>query len=61
TPAKEEMKMEEVKTYTIKSGDTLGKIAKANKTTINAILKENKNLKDANSIYVGEELKIPAN
>jgi len=52
---------EAVKTYVIKKGDTLGNIAKANKTTVKAILKENKNIKNANSIYAGEKLNIPAN
>ncbi|MCK5779628.1 MAG: 5'-nucleotidase C-terminal domain-containing protein [Psychrilyobacter sp.] len=52
---------EAMTTYVIKKGDTLGKIAKKNKTTINAILKENKNVKDAHSIYAGEKINIPAN
>jgi LysM repeat protein len=44
--------------YTVKSGDTLSKIAKANGTTIKAIESEN-NL-STTKIKVGQKLKIPA-
>lgn len=57
----EEKEETATKTYVIKKGDTLWKVAKANNTTIEAILKENESIKDANTIYSGEELKIPAN
>jgi 2',3'-cyclic-nucleotide 2'-phosphodiesterase/3'-nucleotidase len=50
-----------VKTYVIKKGDSLGKIARKNGVTIDSILKENKNIKNAHSIYAGEKLVIPAN
>ena len=42
---------------TVKSGDTLGKIARANKTTISALMKKN-NLKDPNSIKIGQKIMI---
>ena len=45
-------------TYTVKSGDTLTKIAKANGTTVKAIESEN-NL-STTKIKVGQKLKIPA-
>jgi len=45
-------------TYTVKSGDTLTKIAKANGTTVKAIESEN-NL-TTTQIKVGQKLKIPA-
>lgn len=37
----------------VKRGDTLGKIAKANKTTVSKLLELNKKLKNPNSIFVG--------
>ena len=45
--------------YTVKKGDILGRIAKANKTTQKAILEAN-NLADANRIIEGQPLYIPA-
>lgn len=42
---------------TVKSGDTLGKIARANKTTVSALVKKN-NLKDPNSIKIGQKIMI---
>jgi LysM repeat protein len=45
-------------TYTVKSGDTLTKIAKANGTTVKAIKSENNLTTD--HIKVGQKLKIPA-
>lgn len=47
--------------YKIKKGDNLTKIAKANGTTVQALLKANPNIKNPNLIYAGETLKIPAN
>ncbi len=44
-------------TYTVKSGDNLTKVAKANKTTVSEIKNLN-NLKN-NNIYVGQKLMIP--
>jgi len=46
-------------TYTVKSGDTLTKIAKANGTTIKAIEAANPGV-DPNHIKVAQKLKIPA-
>ena len=45
--------------YVVKSGDNLGKIAKRFKTTIDAILAANPQIKDPNKIKVGDEIKIP--
>jgi LysM repeat protein len=45
-------------TYTVKSGDSLTKIAKAHGTTVKAIESEN-NL-STTKIKVGQKLKIPA-
>lgn len=46
------------KTYTVVSGDTLTGIARRNGTTVNAI-KELNGLEDADSIYIGQVLKLP--
>lgn len=45
------------KVYTVKSGDTLSKIAKANKTTVSALQKLN-GIKNANLINVGQKIKL---
>ena len=45
------------KVYTVKSGDTLGKIARANKTTVAALQKLN-GIKNANLIKVGQKIKL---
>lgn len=45
------------KTYTVKSGDTLGKIAKANGTTVDKLAKLN-GIKNVNAISVGQVLKL---
>ena len=45
------------KVYTVKSGDTLSKIAKANGTTWQALKKLN-NIKNANEIKVGQKIKL---
>lgn len=47
--------------YVIKKGDNLTKIAKANNTTVQELLKANPNIKNPNLIYSGEKLKIPVN
>lgn len=44
--------------YTIKKGDTLSKIAKANNTTVDAIAKAN-NIKNINRIRAGSSLTLP--
>lgn len=50
-----------VENYKIKKGDNLTKIAKANGTTIQELLKANPNIKNPNLIYAGQTLKIPTN
>jgi hypothetical protein len=47
--------------YKIKKGDNLTKIAKANGTTVQALLKANPNIKNPNLIFAGETIKIPTN
>lgn len=47
--------------YQIKRGDNLTKIAKANNTTIAAILNLNSSIKDPNKIYAGHKLIITDN
>ena len=47
---------EENLVYVVKRGDTLNKIAKNYKTTIEAILKKNPGIKDKNKIFVGQEI-----
>lgn len=49
------------KDYKIKKGDSLTKIAKANGTTVQTLLKANPNIKNPNLIYTGEAIKIPTN
>ena len=46
------------KTYTVKAGDTLGKIASASKTTVETLAKLN-NIKNVNAISVGQVIKLP--
>src|SRR5690349_757152 len=46
--------------YTVQSGDTLGRIAERNGTTVSDILKANPNIKNANQISVGQQLAMPA-
>jgi murein DD-endopeptidase MepM/ murein hydrolase activator NlpD len=46
-----------VKTYTVVKGDNLTKIAKANGTTVAALVKLN-GIKDANKIAIGQVLKV---
>jgi murein DD-endopeptidase MepM/ murein hydrolase activator NlpD len=46
--------------YTIKRGDTLYGIAKANNTTIDKLLKLNPSIKNPNLIYAGNTLNLPA-
>jgi murein DD-endopeptidase MepM/ murein hydrolase activator NlpD len=53
-PAKPKSK---AKTYTVVKGDNLTKIAKANGTTVPALVKLN-GIKDANKIAIGQVLKV---
>lgn len=48
-----------VKDYTVKAGDTLTAIAKANGTTVDALLKANPQITNPNLIKVGQVIKIP--
>ncbi len=50
-----------IEDYKIKKGDNLTKIAKANNTTVQELLKANPNIKNPNLIYAGETLRIPVN
>jgi LysM repeat protein len=45
------------KTRTIKAGDTLSQIAKDNNTTINALMKLNPQITNADSLYKGQKIK----
>jgi len=47
------------KTVTVKKGDTLSAIAKANKTTVAAIAKANPSIKNVNVIRPGQKFVIP--
>ncbi len=47
--------------YTIKRGDNLTRIARANNTTIDAILKINPQIKNPDKIYTGKTLILPNN
>lgn len=46
------------RTYKVKKNDVLGKIARQHNVTVSAIMKEN-NLKNANSLRIGQVLRIP--
>lgn len=46
-------------TYTIKSGDSLGKIAKKCATTVNGIIAANDRIKNASQISVGWTIQLP--
>ena len=46
------------KTYKVVTGDTLSKIAKANNTTVDTLVKLN-GIKDKNLIYTGQIIKLP--
>lgn len=46
--------------YTVKSGDTLSKIAKANQCTVSDIMKANSAIKNPAKIYVGQKITIPS-
>lgn len=48
------------KTVTVKKGDTLSAIAKANKTTVAAIAKANPSIKNVNAIKPGQKVIIPS-
>ena len=50
---------QQYETYTIKSGDTLSKIAKAYGTTVEKIMSANPYITNKNRIYAGKTLQIP--
>ena len=45
-------------TYTVVKGDTLSKIAKSRKTTIEDLMSKNPDLKNPNSLKIGQVLKV---
>lgn len=45
--------------YTIRSGDTLSRIARDNATTVDALMEANPHIQNPNRIYAGDELTIP--
>jgi len=45
--------------YKVKKGDNLTNIAKANNTTVQAIVQANPNIKDPNKIQAGQEINLP--
>lgn len=47
-------------TYSVVSGDTLGKIAKNNNTTVDEIMTANPDIKDANKIGLGQSIILPS-
>lgn len=47
--------------YVVKSGDTLSKIAAANNTTVAVLMTINPDIKDANRIRVGQNLRVVPN
>lgn len=51
------LKVNNIKYYTIKAGDTLSKIAKEHDTTVEQLKKLN-NIKDVNKIYAGSKLRV---
>ena len=45
-------------TKTVAQGDTLSEIAAKNNTTVEALLKDNPDIKDKNKIYVGQKINL---
>ncbi len=60
TPIPQNLKAGTILKYAVSPGDTIGKIAQKFNSVADIILTNNK-LKDANLIYVGQELLIPVN
>jgi lysozyme len=48
-------------THKVKKGENLTMISHVYKTTIDKILKQNTNIKNANLIYIGQNIKVPDN
>lgn len=57
-PAAKKPAPKKTKTHTVKPGDTLGKIARENGTTVATLKKLNK-IANANLIFVGQVIKLP--
>lgn len=57
---KKKNKKPKTTTYTVKSGDSLEKIARRNGTTVDALRKANGMSKNASHIDVGQKLKVPS-
>lgn len=57
---KKDVKSQKPKSYTVKSGDSLDKIARRNGVTVDALRKANGMSKKASNIQPGQKLKIPA-
>lgn len=55
--ANAKIKVNKIKYYTVKAGDTLSKIAKEYDTTVEQLKKLN-NIKDVNKIYAGSKLRV---
>lgn len=51
------IKVNKIKYYTVKAGDTLSKIAKEHDTTVEQLKKLN-NIKNVNKIYAGQKLRV---
>ena len=58
-PTAELVKKIPVKVYVVKSGDTLSGIADKSNVSLNAILKANSQIKDPNTIKIGDNIIIP--
>lgn len=61
TQSQTQQKKRSKKYVTVKSGDTLTKIAKHNKSTVRRIYYANKKVKNPDLIYTGQKLRIPGN
>jgi len=57
-PNLEEKPKQSFSTRTIKAGDTLSQLAKDNNTTINALMKLNPQITNADRLYKGQKIKI---
>ena len=58
TTWKEWNKQHKAVVVVVKSGDTLGKIAKDNKTTVEKILALNKSIKNPDKIGIGQKIRV---
>jgi len=47
------------KNYEVQSGDSLGVIAQENNTTVDELMALNKQIKNKNLIYVGQDIEVP--